>query len=101
MKDDILNDQWEAIAVAPVDAKRAAYLKYCQLAIAAVYAERLSISEASYALCGISAQVLEHLAPEDKRIMDIACDLELPEAQRAHPSGDWQRLVATVQRLLA
>ena len=91
-----LEAQWEVIKSAEAS-KRAEYFKYCELAVEAVEAGKLSIEEGAYKICGISGQVLDVLSLDDRKIMDLACDLELPEAHRSGSHKDWQVLVRLVR----
>lgn len=99
--DKQLEEQWQVIKETPAKQKRAEYLTYCELAIRAVEEGRLSIQEATYQICGISAQVMDQMLPGDKEIMDIACDLELPDAHRSRALDEWRTLVAKVRALRA
>lgn len=99
MKDQ-LEAQWQAIKIASGEGQRAAFLRYCELVLVAVAQGELSETEGAYQICGISGQVLEHLTSAELRISNMACDLELPVRQRAHPERSWSDLAEAVREVL-
>jgi len=90
--------QWESINDAEANEKRAEFMKYCLLCVAAVENGSLTPGEAAYKICGTGGQIAERLRGIDQAIIDIACDLELPPGQRAHPELDWGHLVAAIRQ---
>lgn len=95
----ILEEQWEVIKKTSEVQKRTEWLKFCQLVISLVESGKITIQDASYNICGISAHVIKNMKLEDKEIMNIACNLELPIEHQSKNTGDWETLIKKVKTL--
>ena len=93
-----LHHQLQILKEAPEVTKRREWLLYCALCIDAVDAKQLNVEEAAYKICGSSSLAMSQLDKEAKKIVEIACDLELPAAHRRGSGDEWLVLVSTVRK---
>jgi hypothetical protein len=91
-------EQWKMILDAPVDRRRREFYTYCASLVDEVEMKNQTIEAASYTICGIAGQIRDQLRPSDRGMVDIACNLELPMAQRSTTNADWNELTELVHR---
>ena len=96
---DDLEKQFQIIADSDVSNKRKEFINYCKKVVHLVEKDELSIQKASYHICGVSGQNdTNWMLPEDREIIEIACQLELPTRQQDKKIGGWKQLLDKVNR---
>ena len=92
MKDIIINFQKELDDLKKINPnkRRSTFLKYCKKNINET--NKLNIRESSKKICGVCSLYFKEIMPEFEEVMDIACDLELPEKVTNRPVKDWEKL---------
>lgn len=99
MNDILENFQDELDLLKKVNLKdrKSAFLKYCNKIIKEKEEEQLRIDEASHRICGICSLFFEQIMPEFNEVMNIACDLELPDNHRERKLEDWEVLKQIIE----
>src|SRR5437016_487842 len=101
MADDAsIESQIAALKNLPDSVKRRVFFEYCRGVLQSVSAGDSTMEKGAYQICGMSAHVSHVLQPEDQLIVGIACQLELPAAQRGRPATDWQLIAEYVTAAL-
>lgn len=72
--------------------KRYVFLDYCKKNIDSKEQGKISTEEASYNICGACSMFFNEITPELEKVMDIACDLEIPKEYRDRKDEDWEKL---------
>jgi hypothetical protein len=82
-----------------IDAKDAkdAFLKFCRKNIEREENGELDVRYASYKICQASLILPDKDMTTLGEIIDIACDLELPDEHRERPLDDWEKLKELVK----
>jgi hypothetical protein len=73
-----------------------AYRQYCVIAAQAVDQGLLGQEDAAYDICGMSAELVNPIPSDVDAVIALACDLELPSAQRANRDTDWHALAKLI-----
>lgn len=93
-----LEKKWSDIRDASTGSQRLRFLEYCQICLEGKQCGDLSPEDAAYQITGIGGQVFEHLGDSEQRIVEIAGELELPEAHRGiEMTSGWQEVTRLVQ----
>ncbi len=74
------------------------FLEECNKEIKLEESGELDIREASYNICGLCNIFFDHIDPEYEEVMDIACDLELPDEHRQREEKDWEKLKSLLDK---
>ena len=82
----------ERVFNAPPEEARQEFGRFCQRVVDAVDIGDLSIEDGAYRICGTAARVLDALQADERNLMTIAGNLELPEEQRDQTLPDWAGL---------
>lgn len=72
--------------------RRSAFLDYCKKIIETKEKGKLNANEASYRICGVCSLFFDQIMPEFNEVMNIACDLEVPDNHRERGLQDWEIL---------
>lgn len=88
----IIDDKFNEIIEAPKKDKKEKFVDFCKTNIDLVEDKKISISQASYNICGACGECFEDIMPEYSELMDITCDLELPSEHRDRPLDDWEKV---------
>src|SRR3990172_4646107 len=56
----------------------------------------LTVQEGSYRICGTAARIIDALSPDERELIAIAGNRELPDAQSDQTPPDWEGLKTTV-----
>ena len=94
MEYELKNFQDELDILLKIDTKkrRFAFLEYCKKIIKETEKGKLKIGEASNRICGVCSLYFKQITPEFDEVMNIACDLELPDNYREMKLKDWEAL---------
>lgn len=101
MSSESIDKQYEQVVNAPPEMERREFGRFCRLVIDAVDRGELTIQEGTYRICGTAARILDVLSADEREIMTIAGNLELPEAQRDQTLPDWDGLKRKMSTLFA
>lgn len=85
-------EELDCLKIVKSEERRNTFLEYCKEQIKLAEQNKISIQEASYKMCGISNMFFDQIMPEFEEIMNISCDLELPDEHRNRKSEDWEEL---------
>lgn len=58
----------------------------------------ITIRTASTNICKLCVKYFDAISPKYAEIMDVACDLELPDGHRDRPLDDWEKLKRLLQK---
>jgi hypothetical protein len=75
---------------------RAEFGRLCQYVIEAVDQGAMTVQQGAYRICGTAARMPVALTPDERRLIEIAGNLELPPEKRDQSLGDWHALRSLV-----
>ena len=95
-----IEELWENLLAAIPNKRGSVFIEYCEENILQERGGNLTIAEASYNICRACSYSFDNLISlQHKKIMDIACDLELPNEYRERSTDDWEELKRLVTSL--
>lgn len=99
MNDEVLKyeDELEKLKKTLPENIRSVFLDYCKEKIQLKEQGSISMRDASNRMCGVCSLFFEEVLPEFEEVMDIACDLELPDDVRERPIDDWEKLTKLIR----
>ncbi|HEY1037537.1 MAG TPA: hypothetical protein VGE62_03045 [Candidatus Paceibacterota bacterium] len=74
------------------------FMESCGKIVGRESSGELSIQEAANKICSLCNNNIELVMPELSEVMNIACDLELPDEHRDRPLEDWEKLKSELKR---
>lgn len=93
-----IRDELNLLKKIDTNSRRSAFVDYCKKNIKLEEKGDLNIREASYNICGICSLFSDQVLPEFEEVMDIACDLELPDEFNDRKKEDWNRLKIIINK---
>ncbi|MEI7819140.1 MAG: hypothetical protein WCI47_03410 [bacterium] len=92
---------WDELSNATPEDTPAAFVELCNEAFRARLVGDLSLEDASYQICGAIMNDQLEDTPEFERVIDIACQLELPAQHRSLDVADEERSWDLMQKLIS
>jgi hypothetical protein len=86
-------------SAAQPETARIEFGRLCHFVIAAVEMEALTVQQAAYRICGTALRIPEPLSPEERHLVTVAGNLELPVDQRDPSLPGWNGLKEIVAKL--